>query len=381
MNAATTREGFGSREMQTTGETQQTALAAAAQAKVNARFIMAMQRPRNWDDVRVRILKECERPGFAEVARYNKPIGKGVRGPSIRFAEACLRYAQNFDAPVSTVFEDRYKRIVHAEVIDLESNASYGTDITIDKTVERSELKDRVMIAQRKNSKGQPVFIVEATEDELLNKQNALVSKALRTEILRFIPGDIVEEGQQRCIETLKSRAKKDPAGEKKRILDAFAEIGVMPKDVADFVGHPLEALQPAELVELREVYATVRDGETTWKAVIEARRPTSAKADGEGEAKPPTTTADLEARLREQAAAADPRKDEAAPEPKPRDWDAEGVSFVDELTKAHGLALEDARSRFKAWAKDAPAKVVESVEQLVALANEKKDHQKGKTR
>lgn len=288
--AGTAREEFGARAMTTTNETHTSALVAAAQAAVNARFIMAIQRPRNWDEVRARLLKECDRPGFAEVARYNKPIGKGVKGPSIRFAEACLRYAGNLDAPVTTTFEDRYKRILHVAVVDFETNASYAIDITVDKTVERRELKDRTLIAERKNSTGQTVFIVEATEDELLNKQNALVSKALRTQVLRLIPGDIVDEAQRRCIETMATEDKRDPGEAKKRLLDAFAEIGVYPRDLEVFVGHNLDALQPAELRELREVYATVRDGEATWAAVVEARR---------GPKEAPRGPADLEAKLR----------------------------------------------------------------------------------
>ena len=287
--------GFEGNSITTTGDTHQAALAAAASASVNARFIMAIQRPRSWDDVRVRLLKECARPGFAEVARYNKPIGKGVRGPSIRFAEACFRYSQNMDAPVTTTFEDRFKRILHVQIVDFESNASYSADITIDKTVERREIKDRSVLSQRKNSSGNTVFLVEATEDELLNKQNALVSKALRTLILRMIPGDIIEEGQKACVATLDREDAKDPAMARKRMVDRFAELGIMPRDLEALVGHSLDALQPAELAELRDAYATVRDGEGTWRSILEAKRPNH-----EGGA-----ATDFERELREQAPSA----------------------------------------------------------------------------
>jgi hypothetical protein len=303
------RESFGERSIATTGETHTGALVAAAQASINARYIMALQRPRNWDDVRVRLLKECERPGFAEVARYNKPIGKGVKGPSIRFAEACFRYAGNLDAPITTTFEDRFKRILHVSVIDFETNASYAADITIEKTVERRDKADRVPVAERKNSRGETVYIVEATEDELLNKVNALVSKAVRTLILRLIPGDIVDEAQRACIATLNNRAAKDPGAEKKRVCDAFAEIGVFPADLAVFLGHSLDAVQPAELVELREIYATVRDGESTWQAILEARRGPKEASGAK------TSTADLEAKLKAVKGKGEPPHDPATGE------------------------------------------------------------------
>ena len=67
-------------------ETAGTVLAAQAKAQIEARYIMAERHPRDLDIVRAKLIKECKRPGFAAVARYLKPIGRGVEGPSIRFA-------------------------------------------------------------------------------------------------------------------------------------------------------------------------------------------------------------------------------------------------------------------------------------------------------
>jgi len=39
----------------------------------------------------------------------------------------------------------------------------------------------RTIIRSRTNSTGQMVYLIAATEDELLNKQNALASKSIRT--------------------------------------------------------------------------------------------------------------------------------------------------------------------------------------------------------
>lgn len=46
-------------------ETAANVLAAQAKAQVEARYMMAMHRPRNWDAVRQDLLKECRRPSFA----------------------------------------------------------------------------------------------------------------------------------------------------------------------------------------------------------------------------------------------------------------------------------------------------------------------------
>ena len=64
------------------------ALAMAAQQKaVEARYKMALARPRDLDAVRQNMLKDARRPSFASVAIYHKPIGKGVEGPSIRLSK------------------------------------------------------------------------------------------------------------------------------------------------------------------------------------------------------------------------------------------------------------------------------------------------------
>lgn len=124
-------------------DTASTAVAAQAKALVEARYIMAIRRPRDMDVVRERMLKECLRPSFAAVARYTKPIGrdrsKWPTGPSIRFAEAAVRNMTNITVETMTVYDDREKRIVRVTVTDLEANVPYSQDITIAKTIERRQ--------------------------------------------------------------------------------------------------------------------------------------------------------------------------------------------------------------------------------------------------
>ena len=122
------------------------------------------------------------------------------------------------------------------------------------------------------NTEGEVVYLVRATEDDFQNKQNAAISKVIRNFGLRLIPGDILDECRA-TIERIKAdRAAKDPEAEKKRVLDAFAAIGVGADRLKQYLGHPLEELSPAELVDLRELYEAIRDGETTWAALMEER-------------------------------------------------------------------------------------------------------------
>jgi hypothetical protein len=258
-------------------DTASTAVAAQAKALVEARYIMAVRRPRDMDVVREKMLKECSRPSFAAVARYVKPIGKDKSkwptGPSIRFAEAAVRNMTNITVETMTVYDDREKRIVRVTVTDLEANVPYSQDVTIAKTIERRQKKDGdTVINTRTNSYGDLLYILEATDDDIINKQQALISKAVRTLGLRLIPGDIVDECMEQVLVTQANADAEDPDAAKRKIFDAFAGLGVRAEQLKEYLGHDAATLAPKELVELRSLYAAIRDGEASWRDVMDQR-------------------------------------------------------------------------------------------------------------
>lgn len=258
-------QGFGSESTSLALETASSAVAAQAKAATEARYIMAVNRPRDMDNVRSKLLSECRRPKFAAVARYNKPIGRGIEGPTIRFVETAMRCMGNILPESAVIYDDSLKRIIKVSVTDLEANLTYSRDVVVDKTVERSNAKGQKPLSVRKNSYGKDVYTVIATDDELLNKQGALESKAIRTLGLRLIPGDIVEEAQELCISIANSSVAEDPDAAKKKLVDAFDSIGVSPSDLSEYLAHDLAKSSPSEIIELRAVYAAILDGEAAW--------------------------------------------------------------------------------------------------------------------
>lgn len=280
-------------------ETATASAAAQAEAAVKARFAMAHARPRDWDEVRETFLKDCRRPSLARVALYNKPIGNGVIGPSIRLAETAMRAMGNLDVQTPALYDDEEKRIVRVTVTDLEANLTFSKDVTITKVVERRSLYDgQDPISVRKNSQGKVTFLVAATDDDILNKENALISKAMRTLGLRAFPGELLAEGLDVVRAVLASAAAADPEAEKNRIIDSFGGIGIPVLAIKDFLGHDLDTVSTAELVNLRALYQAIKDGETNWGEVMASR---SSTGDGETKAaeKPkPKTLDDLTARL-----------------------------------------------------------------------------------
>lgn len=293
MNAVTHNElsAFQPQERQQYGmESAATAAASKAKALVEARYIMAMRNPRNWDQVRQDLLKECRRPSFADnkSAYYVKPIGDGVEGLGIRFVEVAIRCMKNISVDTEMTYEDDSKEVHRIEVTDLESNVPLGASVPVSKYVERSRPSDDgSYISVRKNSWGKNVYLVPAKGDELLNIRGALISKAMRTLGLRLIPGYLQDEATDIIKAVRLDKAAQDPDAERRKILDAFAEIGVKAVDLTDYLGHDIANCSPAEMVKLRGLYGAIRDGEATWASVMENKidqgagsRPAAAAAE-----------------------------------------------------------------------------------------------------
>jgi hypothetical protein len=156
-------------------------------------------------------------------------------------------------------------------VTDLESNITYPLDVRVSKTVERSKtMDDGSYISVRKNSWGKNVYTVPANDDDLLNKRGALISKAIRTLGLRIIPGDLQDEAERIIKDIRINDIKADPDAARKQITDAFIEIGVKASDLVAYLGHSIDACSPSQLNILRGIYGAIKDGEATWKAVME---------------------------------------------------------------------------------------------------------------
>lgn len=322
------RQDFGGQSLeQQNGATA--ALAAKAKATVEARIIAAKRWPRNMLEVRDRILADCARPDFAQVAMYARPVGKKfdeatgqwvnvvAEGLSIRFAEAAARAMGNIAVTSETIYEDESIRLVRVEAVDNESNVPWTVDLTIHKTVERKKLKKgQRPLGERENSYGDHVFIVQATDEEVAVKAAAAVSKASRTCILRVVPGEIQDEAKRRIKAKLADRDAKDPAEQRNKMLDAFASVGVRPAALEQYLGHALDSMSPAELGELRGVFQAIRDGETSWAEALAVA--TSEREDSKAKPAPTAGNGSQRAEPPKQPSA-DPTQAPAAPTP-PRD-------------------------------------------------------------
>jgi hypothetical protein len=291
----TVTESFGALERRANSETAAEVLAAQAKATIQARYIVAERRPRDGDAVRQKMMRECERTSFAESALYKKPVGgKTISGLSVRYAEAVARVYGNLLIDPAIIYDDATKRIVRVTATDLETNTTYSKDLLIEKTVERKQLKQgQQALSSRLNSYGDRVFLVEATEDDTLTKEAALMAKARRQLILMLVPGDLQDECSDAINSTIAKKVASDPDAEKKKLIDAFDDLGIRVEQLKMFLGvDDLSALTPKDLITLRGVYTAIRDGETNWRELMEQRE--AARGGKDGQQGPTSRTAEI---------------------------------------------------------------------------------------
>ena len=278
-------------EVKSPAEVAMAAVAAREEAIIKAEYVMAERHPRNWDDVRELMKRHCERTRFAEVSRYAKPVGKKLvngewieekaRGWTARFAET-LRQEMGNIKPVSAVtYEDDMIRVVRFGVCDLQKNVPASREVTFAKAVEKRGRKKgdawlppdgREVISQRLNTHGEPVFLVRATDDEMRNKVNSEESKTQRDMTLRLCPRDILEECEEIVAAVLDAEVRQDPDATRKKILDKFHELGILPSDLEQYTNKTSRQWLPADIQELRDLYSAIRDGQTTLNEAMKAR-------------------------------------------------------------------------------------------------------------
>lgn len=298
------RDSFGISEKANSAETAIAAVQAREAARINGAYVMAERHPRSWDDVRVRLLQHCDRPGFAEVAWYRKPAGKAqingqwvnvfAEGLSARFAEVARQEMGNVQTETTIVFEDHMARIIRATSIDLERNTIDSREFTIPKFVEKRGTKEkdgsftppkgREVISQRFNTYGEPTYLVVATDDEVRMKMNSEISKTTRDESLRLIPKDIRDDCAKKIAATKADPKKTDPLQARKNVIDNFAALNVMPSDLQTYMQTDVDKLSPAQVEELRGLYVAIRDGDTTFNEALKAKYDTTPHEETEAE-------------------------------------------------------------------------------------------------
>ncbi|NCC41431.1 MAG: hypothetical protein EOM21_18800 [Gammaproteobacteria bacterium] len=218
--------------------------AAREESEVQSMMVIAKRFPRDPVQAVDRILQACTRQSLAEGAMYSyNRGGSEVTGPSIRLAEAMAQAWGNLQCGLRELEQRDGESSVEASAWDLETNTRYVKVFQV-----RHERHTRQGV--KKLTDPRDVY-------ELVANQG---SRRLRACILAAIPGDVTEAAVQQCEVTLAAQADTSPKGVKK-LTDAFSKLGVSTDAIVKRLGNRLDAIRPAQILQLRKIYTSIKDG------------------------------------------------------------------------------------------------------------------------
>lgn len=237
------------------------AMVASAVTKAQGQILLAKQFPRDEDDCFQRLIKACKRPSFAANAIYSFPRGgKSVEGPSVKLAREAARVWGNIEYGFEVVRDDQESMTIQGSAWDIQTGARVFAEDSFRKRI------------QRKQKDGSTIWLKPDERDmrELMNRRAAIL---IRNCILQLLPSDLIDDAQAQVRETESAGVQVDPAKAKKDVIKAFGDLGIRAADLVDYVGKPIEQFLPDDIVDLRKVFASVRDGQATWASYLDQAR------------------------------------------------------------------------------------------------------------
>lgn len=256
-------------------------------SEIQAMVFMAKQFPRNQIQAADRIINACTRQTLADSAVYSYPRGgQNVEGPSIRLAEVLAQNWGNIDFGIRELSQENGVSTVEAYAWDLETNVRQAKVF---------------QVVHKRVSKGGAKTLTDPRDIyEMVANQG---SRRLRACILSIIPGDIVEAALAQCSVTQAASVGATPEEIKetiRKLTATMGKFGITSENIQDRYQCRLEAIRPAQIVELRKIYTSLKDGmskPSDWFAIQEVKKSDAqdlnAMVDGAAaiEEKPEATT------------------------------------------------------------------------------------------
>lgn len=255
------------------------ALANAEQQKsiseVQARMIIARSNPRDPRQCMDRILQDCTRQSLAEKGIYQYARGgSSISGPSIRLAEAIAQRWGNIASGIKELSRtDGYSECV-----------AYAWDLESGYYDER-----QYQVRHWRDTRGGGYKITD--ERDIYELIANMGQRRKRAVLLTVIPGDVVEAATDQCEETLRVTADTSPDA-LSRVVDAFEQFGVTKAQLEKRCQCRFEAVRPAQIIQLRKIYTSIKDGMSEPADWFEAINGAWAAVEVQHVANPPPTPA-----------------------------------------------------------------------------------------
>jgi hypothetical protein len=212
-------------------------------AEVQARMIIARANPRNPIASMDAILRDCTRVTLAKGALYQYARGgASVSGPSIRLAEAMAQRWGNIASGIKEISRsDGYSECV-----------AYAWDLETGYYDER-----QFQVRHWRDTKGGGYRLTD--ERDIYELVANMGQRRKRAVLLTVIPGDVQEAAVKQCEDTLNTNADTSPEA-LQRMVGAFGHFGVTKEMIEKRCQCRVEAIRPAQVVQLSNIYQSVQD-------------------------------------------------------------------------------------------------------------------------
>lgn len=221
-------------------------------AEVQAAVMMAKRFPRDPVAAMDKIMNAFARPTLAAVSQYQYAKGgSDVSGPSIRAAEAIAQQWGNIDFGFREL-----SRGVGADGRAFSEVEAYAWDM---ETMTRKPLQ--FIVPHWRDTRNGGYALKE--EREIYELVANMAQRRVRACLLSIIPGDVTEAAMKQADVTLKTTA--DCSAEAMaNMIEAFAAFGVTKDQIEARIQRRVDAIQPAQVVSLKKIYVSLRDGMST---------------------------------------------------------------------------------------------------------------------
>ncbi|MBW2637654.1 MAG: hypothetical protein JRC86_09075 [Deltaproteobacteria bacterium] len=227
--------------------------------EIQAAMIIAQKFRRNPIEAIIRIEEACKRPKMAEAALYTYPRGgQKISGPSIRLAEVLIQNWGNCKAGIEEVSRGKGESTMRAYAWDLETNTM---------------IEKKFTVAHVRDTKKGPVKLKE--ERDIYEMTANMGARRLRACILGVIPQDVVETAVDQVRETIRGNSDVPIQDRLKPVIEALRKVGVNQSMIEMKFDHKFDVVSEDELVELRGIYTSIKDGVSKVADWFKPKQPT----------------------------------------------------------------------------------------------------------
>lgn len=221
-------------------------------AEMQTKFLMAQQFKRDEREAMDGIINAFSRPTLAEIAQYEYAKGgSSVSGLSIHSMQAIAQQWGNMEFGWSEV-----SRGIGPDGVPYSEVRAFAWDLQ-----SRTCRPLQFIVRHWRDTKSGGYKLKD--EREVYELCANMAQRRVRACLMAVIPKDVQDAAEQQAALTLKTKADTSPEAMHK-MVEAFASFGVSKEQIEKRIQRRLDAITPAQVVQLKRIYASLRDEMST---------------------------------------------------------------------------------------------------------------------